>query len=136
MAELKEQLTQRVQSHEVILLKVMPLVLATWPSRARCRMRIWHVANTPRGIDAMWGKGMHPRINGTGIDEQTACGFKSATSADIFAQGHALIQNLRNGFSKLIATVPRQVRFMTAWPQLTQAISLASPGSRSYRSHR
>jgi transposase-like protein len=49
-------------------------------------------------------------------------GFKQAASADIPARGHAFIQNLRNGFSKLTATVPRQLRLMTAWSQLTQAI--------------
>lgn len=49
-------------------------------------------------------------------------GFKQAASADILARGHALIQNLRNGLSTLTATVPRQLRLMTAWSQLIQAI--------------
>ncbi len=49
-------------------------------------------------------------------------GFKSAASADLLARGHAFIQNLRNGFSKLTATVPRPLRLMTAWSQLTQTI--------------
>ena len=49
-------------------------------------------------------------------------GFKSAASSDILARGHALIQNLRNGFSTLTAMVPRCFRLMTAWPQLTLAI--------------
>ena len=49
-------------------------------------------------------------------------GFKQATSTDIVARGHACIQNLRNGFSKLTATVPRQLRIMTAWSQLIPAI--------------
>ncbi|CAA9391987.1 MAG: hypothetical protein AVDCRST_MAG93-9775 [uncultured Chloroflexia bacterium] len=49
-------------------------------------------------------------------------GFKSATSADRMARGHALIQNLRNGFSKLTATVPRPLRVMTAWSHLSQVI--------------
>lgn len=43
-------------------------------------------------------------------------GFKSATSSDILAWGHALIQNLRTGFSTLTAVVPRCFRLMTAWP--------------------
>jgi hypothetical protein len=38
------------------------------------------------------------------------------------ARGHAFMQNLRNDFSKLTATVPRQLRLITAWSQLTQAI--------------
>ena len=49
-------------------------------------------------------------------------GFKQAASADIIARGHGFIQNLRNGFSHLTATVPRQLRVMTAWSQLIQAI--------------
>ncbi len=49
-------------------------------------------------------------------------GFKQATSADILSRGHALIQNLRNGFSTLTAYVPRPLRLMTAWSQLVQAI--------------
>ncbi len=38
-------------------------------------------------------------------------GFKQATSADIIARGHALIRNLRNGFSELTVGVPR----LLAW---------------------
>ena len=49
-------------------------------------------------------------------------GFKSATSADLIPRGHAFIQNLRNGFSRLTAAVPRPLRLMTAWSQLIQAI--------------
>ena len=49
-------------------------------------------------------------------------GFKQAASADILARGHAFIQNLRNGFSTLTTTIPRQLRVMTAWSQLIQAI--------------
>ena len=49
-------------------------------------------------------------------------GFKQASSADLLARGHALIQNLRNGYSTLTAAVPRQLRLMTAWSQLTQTI--------------
>ena len=36
-------------------------------------------------------------------------GFKQAASADIVTRGHALIQNLRTGFSTLTVTVPRPV---------------------------
>ena len=49
-------------------------------------------------------------------------GFKQSTSVDIIARGHALIQNLRNGFSTLTAALPRELRLMTAWSILTQAI--------------
>jgi hypothetical protein len=49
-------------------------------------------------------------------------GFNSAALADRVARGHRLMQNLRNGFSKRTATVPRQLRLMTAWSQLVQAI--------------
>ncbi len=49
-------------------------------------------------------------------------GFKNAVAADTLCCGHALIQNLRNGFSRLTAAVPRALRLMTAWSLLTQAI--------------
>ncbi len=49
-------------------------------------------------------------------------GFKQTRSADTLARGHALMQNLRNGFSNLTATVARELRLMTAWSQLIQAI--------------
>ncbi len=49
-------------------------------------------------------------------------GFKQAASAAILTRGHAFLHNLRNGFSTLTATMPRQLRLMTAWSQLTQAI--------------
>ena len=49
-------------------------------------------------------------------------GFKQASAADILARGHGVIRNLRNGFSTLTATVPRQLRRMTAWSQLIEAI--------------
>ncbi len=49
-------------------------------------------------------------------------GFKQVASADIIVRGHALIRNLRNGFSDLTAGVPRLLRLATAWPQLAQAI--------------
>ncbi len=49
-------------------------------------------------------------------------GCKQAASADAFARGHAFIQNLRNGFSRLTRTVPRALRLMTAWSQLARAI--------------
>jgi transposase-like protein len=49
-------------------------------------------------------------------------GFTHAAAADILARGHAFIQNLRTGFSRLTRTVPRALRLMTAWSQLTQAI--------------
>ncbi len=49
-------------------------------------------------------------------------GFKQLVSADILTRGHALVQNLRNGFSWLTADVPRPLRLATAWPQLARAI--------------
>ena len=49
-------------------------------------------------------------------------GCKQAVSADTLARGHALIQNLRNGFSTLTMHVPVKLRLAVAWPQLTRAI--------------
>jgi transposase-like protein len=49
-------------------------------------------------------------------------GFKQGGCAGIIARGHALIQNLRNGFSDLTASVPRVLRLATAWPQLAQVL--------------
>jgi IS6 family transposase len=49
-------------------------------------------------------------------------GFKRGPSAHTLARGHALIRNLRGGFSTLTSTVPVNRRLATAWPQLTQAI--------------
>ena len=49
-------------------------------------------------------------------------GFKSLVAADSFCRGHGLIQDLRNGFSTLTAAIPRQLRLLTAWPQLVQTI--------------
>jgi hypothetical protein len=49
-------------------------------------------------------------------------GFKRASCADTLARGHALIRNLRGGFSALSRTVPQNLRLALAWPQLAQAI--------------
>ncbi len=49
-------------------------------------------------------------------------GFKQAASADVIARGHALVRNLRNGFSALTLHVPLNLRLAVAWPQLAQAI--------------
>ena len=49
-------------------------------------------------------------------------GFKRQTSGDAFGRGHALVQNLRNGFSTLVGDAPRQLRLMTAWAQLALLI--------------
>ncbi|MDP9353574.1 MAG: DDE-type integrase/transposase/recombinase [Chloroflexota bacterium] len=49
-------------------------------------------------------------------------GFKQLASADTIARGHALIRNLRNGFSTLTANVPRHLRLATAWRQLAVTI--------------
>ena len=49
-------------------------------------------------------------------------GFKRSGSADRLARGHALIRNLRGGFSRLTEGVTPTLRLATAWPQLAQAI--------------
>ena len=49
-------------------------------------------------------------------------GFKQLTSADGFTRGHALVQNLRYGFSSLTDRVSRPMRLATAWPHLARAI--------------
>jgi hypothetical protein len=49
-------------------------------------------------------------------------GFKRGRCADTLARGHALIRNLRGGFSALSRTVPTNLRLALAWPQLAQAI--------------
>ena len=49
-------------------------------------------------------------------------GFKRGASADTLARGHALIRNLRGGFSALTEAVPPNLRLATAWPLLAQAI--------------
>lgn len=48
--------------------------------------------------------------------------FKHAVSADVIARGHALIRNLRSGFSTLTLHVPTTLRLAVAWPELTRAI--------------
>lgn len=45
-------------------------------------------------------------------------GFKRPASAAVFARGHALIENLRHGFSLLTAPLAPHVRLLQAWPQL------------------
>jgi transposase, IS6 family len=49
-------------------------------------------------------------------------GFKQLASGDRLTRGHALVQNLRNGFSTLTERVPRPLRLAAAWPQLARAI--------------
>ena len=49
-------------------------------------------------------------------------GFKQLAAADIVSRGHALVQNLRNGFSTLTVGIPRPLRLATAWPQLACTI--------------
>jgi transposase-like protein len=43
-----------------------------------------------------------------------------AASADTIARGHALVRNLRNGFSSLTISVPINLRLAVAWPQLAR----------------
>lgn len=49
-------------------------------------------------------------------------GFKQARSAQILVRGHALVQNLRQGFSTLTERISQPLRLLTAWPLLAQAI--------------
>jgi transposase-like protein len=49
-------------------------------------------------------------------------GFKQCASADVLPRGHALVQNLQNGFCSLTAPVPRPLRLATAWLQLARTI--------------
>ena len=49
-------------------------------------------------------------------------GFKRGTSADTLARGHALVRNLRGGFSSLTADVAPNLRLASAWPQLARAL--------------
>ena len=49
-------------------------------------------------------------------------GFKQEASADVIVRRHALVRNLRNGFSSLTVAVPINLRLVCAWPQLAQVI--------------
>jgi transposase-like protein len=49
-------------------------------------------------------------------------GFKRGTSAATLARGHALIRNLRGGFSRLTKDVAPNLRLAMAWPQLMRAM--------------
>ena len=49
-------------------------------------------------------------------------GFKRPACADTVVRGHALVQNLRNGFSTLTASVERRLRLLAAWRQLARLI--------------
>ena len=49
-------------------------------------------------------------------------GFKHLPAADVVSRGHALVQNLRNGFSTLTVAIPCPLRLATACPQLAYAI--------------
>ncbi len=49
-------------------------------------------------------------------------GFKHPASAETVVRGHAVVQNLRNGFSTLTATVERRLRLLSAWPQLARLL--------------
>jgi transposase-like protein len=56
-------------------------------------------------------------------------GFKRLASADVFARGHALIQNLRHRYSFLTTSVARPLRLAAAWPQLTRVIRVRADAS-------
>jgi putative transposase len=50
-------------------------------------------------------------------------GFKDPASAEVVVRGyHALVQNLRNGFSRLTAPVEHRLRLLSAWSQLERSI--------------
>ncbi len=49
-------------------------------------------------------------------------GFKRPASADLLTRGHALIRNLRNGFSELTVRIAQPLRLATAWSRLVPAI--------------
>ena len=49
-------------------------------------------------------------------------GLKRRSAADLLVRGHALVRNLRQGFSSLTADVPSTLCLATAWPQLAEAI--------------
>jgi hypothetical protein len=49
-------------------------------------------------------------------------GFKRGASADTLARGHALVRNLRGGFSRLTEAVSPNLRLATAWPRLMRAV--------------
>jgi transposase, IS6 family len=50
-------------------------------------------------------------------------GFKDPASAEVVVRGHhALVQNLRNGFSRLTAPVEHRLRLLSAWSQLECSI--------------
>jgi IS6 family transposase len=49
-------------------------------------------------------------------------GFKHPASADTVVRGHALVQNLRDGFSTLTVTVEHRLRLLAAWPRLARLI--------------
>jgi hypothetical protein len=49
-------------------------------------------------------------------------GFKQLAAGDSLTRGHALVQNLRIGFSTLTDAIRRLLRLATAWPQLARAI--------------
>ena len=48
--------------------------------------------------------------------------FKRLARANTFCRGHALIRNLRQGFSDLRACVSPRLRLATAWTVLTAAL--------------
>src|SRR5215472_4131812 len=49
-------------------------------------------------------------------------GVKSAASAAIFMRGHALMRNIRRGFSRLVESVPQRLVFAWTWSWLAEAV--------------
>jgi transposase-like protein len=49
--------------------------------------------------------------------------FKCTAAATVFVRGHALIENLRHGFSRLTEPLSPPLRLLQGWPQLAQVLS-------------
>ena len=95
-------ITDRARCYPPALRAVLPTV------EHRCSRYLHNILERDHGHLKQW---LGPRR-----------GFKHPASADNVVRDHALVQNLRNGFSTLTATVERRLRLLTAWPQLAQLI--------------
>ena len=49
-------------------------------------------------------------------------GRKASSSAAIFMRGHALMRNIRRGFSQVIESVPRRLVFAWTWNRLAESV--------------
>ncbi len=48
--------------------------------------------------------------------------FKTSRTASTFCRGHALIRNLGQGFTRLVAGAPPRLRLATAWTVLAATL--------------